>query len=118
MELLSRRPEKTTLISVGHRPELEAFHNRKIVLERRRGRKLVSDIKLVSTRRRRFLHRFLNRRSDSRRLNSAVRIRYLSQRRRDRRGRAGTCSLTHRRMIRFDWASSLIAGICDGPIIG
>jgi putative ATP-binding cassette transporter len=48
MELLSRRPEHTTLISVGHRPELETFHNRKIVLERRRGgAKLVSDIKLV-----------------------------------------------------------------------
>jgi putative ATP-binding cassette transporter len=30
MELLSKRPEQTTLISVGHRPELEAFHNRKI----------------------------------------------------------------------------------------
>jgi putative ATP-binding cassette transporter len=48
MELLSRQPEHTTLVSVGHRPELEAFHNRKIVLERRRGgAKLVSDIKLV-----------------------------------------------------------------------
>ena len=34
MELLSRQPENTTLVSVGHRPELEAFHNRKIVLER------------------------------------------------------------------------------------
>jgi vitamin B12/bleomycin/antimicrobial peptide transport system ATP-binding/permease protein len=48
MALLSERPEETTLVSVGHRPELEAFHSRKIVLERRRGgAKLVSDVKLV-----------------------------------------------------------------------
>ena len=48
MELLSKQPEETTLVSVGHRPELEAFHNRKVVLERRKGgAKLVSDIKLV-----------------------------------------------------------------------
>jgi putative ATP-binding cassette transporter len=48
MKLMSTQPENTTLISVGHRPELEAFHSRKIVLERRRGgAKLVSDIKLV-----------------------------------------------------------------------
>ena len=48
MELLSKQPEQATLVSVGHRPELEAFHNRKIVLERRLGgAKLVSDIKLV-----------------------------------------------------------------------
>lgn len=48
MKLLSKQPEETTLVSVGHRPELEAFHNRKVVLERRKGgAKLVSDIKLV-----------------------------------------------------------------------
>lgn len=48
MAHLSERPEETTLISVGHRPELEAFHSRKITLERRRGgAKLVGDIKLV-----------------------------------------------------------------------
>jgi putative ATP-binding cassette transporter len=48
MALLSRQPEETALVSVGHRPELEAFHNRKVVLERRKGgAKLVSDIKLV-----------------------------------------------------------------------
>jgi putative ATP-binding cassette transporter len=64
MALLSKRPEETTLISVGHRPELEAFHDRKIVLERRRGAaKLVSDIKLVPRpRRRRFLSNWMNRR--------------------------------------------------------
>jgi putative ATP-binding cassette transporter len=61
MALLSRQPETTTLVSVGHRPELEAFHNRKVVLERRKGgAKLVSDIKLVrKPGRRRFLTRLL-----------------------------------------------------------
>jgi vitamin B12/bleomycin/antimicrobial peptide transport system ATP-binding/permease protein len=49
MELLVRQPEHTTLISVGHRPELESFHNRKIVLERRRGgARFVSDVYLES----------------------------------------------------------------------
>jgi putative ATP-binding cassette transporter len=59
MALLSKQPEQTTLISVGHRPELEAFHNRKVVLERRQnGAKLASDIKLVARpKRRRFLRR-------------------------------------------------------------
>lgn len=66
MELISKRPEKTTLISVGHRPELEAFHNRKIVLERRRGAaKLVSDIKLVPrAKRRRLLRQWLRTRAN------------------------------------------------------
>ena len=63
MELLSRQPETTALVSVGHRPELEAFHNRKVVLERRKGgAKLVSDIKLVhKPRRGRFLSHMLRR---------------------------------------------------------
>src|SRR6202011_3041275 len=48
MAHLSERPEETTLISVGHRPELEAFHSRKIVLERRRGAaRFVSDVHLI-----------------------------------------------------------------------
>jgi putative ATP-binding cassette transporter len=65
MAHLSERPEQTTLVSVGHRPELEAFHNRKIVLERRRGgARLVSDIKLVRRPgRARLLRRLLRRRS-------------------------------------------------------
>jgi putative ATP-binding cassette transporter len=47
MKLLSEELEGMTLISVGHRPELEQFHNRKLILERRRGgAKLVSDIVL------------------------------------------------------------------------
>jgi vitamin B12/bleomycin/antimicrobial peptide transport system ATP-binding/permease protein len=64
MAHLSERPEETTLVSVGHRPELEAFHNRKITLERRRdGAKLVSDIKLVRRPgRARLLRRLLRRR--------------------------------------------------------
>ena len=61
MELLSRAAGRHTLVSVGHRPELEAFHNRKIVLERSKGgAKLVSDIKLVKRKtRRRLISRFL-----------------------------------------------------------
>jgi putative ATP-binding cassette transporter len=60
MELLSKQPDETALVSVGHRPELEAFHSRKVVLERRKGgAKLVSDIKLVSKPgRKRLLTRF------------------------------------------------------------
>ncbi len=39
---------KATIVSVAHRVELEAFHSRKIVLERRKGgAKLVSDIDLI-----------------------------------------------------------------------
>ena len=64
MALLSRQPEHTTLVSVGHRPELEAFHSRKILLERRRGgARLVSDVKLVRRPgRSRLLRRLLRRR--------------------------------------------------------
>ena len=47
MELLSKELQKSTVVSVGHRPELEAFHNRKIVLEHRHGgATLVSDVHL------------------------------------------------------------------------
>ncbi|MBZ9795643.1 ABC transporter ATP-binding protein/permease [Mesorhizobium sp. ES1-4] len=45
-----------TIVSVAHRVELEAFHTRKITLERRKdGAKLVSDINLVPRRRKRSL---------------------------------------------------------------
>jgi putative ATP-binding cassette transporter len=48
MALLSEELKQATVISVGHRPELEAFHSRKIVLERKRGAaRFVSDIHLV-----------------------------------------------------------------------
>ena len=59
MELLLDRPE-TTLLSVGHRPELEAFHTRKIVLARKRGgAKLVHDVDLPAEPMRRVLWRWL-----------------------------------------------------------
>ena len=48
MQLLVDR-DGVTLISVGHRPELEAFHTRKIELARRRGgAKLVRDVDLIA----------------------------------------------------------------------
>ena len=53
---------RATIVSVAHRAELEAFHSRKIVLERRKGgAKLVSDIDLIPRKggRRRLLGRFL-----------------------------------------------------------
>jgi vitamin B12/bleomycin/antimicrobial peptide transport system ATP-binding/permease protein len=44
MDLLCREFEGATVVSFGHRPELEAFHGRKIILKRGRGgAKLVSD---------------------------------------------------------------------------
>ena len=56
MALLSEKLHATTIVSVGHRPELEAFHSRKIVLERRgEGARFVTDIRL---RGRRFLKRW------------------------------------------------------------
>ncbi|PSH61221.1 ABC transporter ATP-binding protein [Phyllobacterium brassicacearum] len=47
MEMLIHELPKVTIISVAHRAELEAFHSRKITLERREGgAKLVSDVDL------------------------------------------------------------------------
>jgi putative ATP-binding cassette transporter len=47
MELLTSELGATTIVSVAHRPELEAFHSRKITLERHRGgARLISDIHL------------------------------------------------------------------------
>lgn len=47
MALITERLSDATIVSVGHRPELEAFHSRKIVLERRpSGAKLISDVAL------------------------------------------------------------------------
>src|SRR4051812_35931189 len=64
MELLTKTLPKATIVSVAHRAELEAFHSRKIVLERRKGgAKLVSDVDLIPRKsRRRLLGRFLRRR--------------------------------------------------------
>src|ERR1700710_200885 len=61
MALLTKTLPKATVVSVAHRAELEAFHSRKIVLERRKsGAKLVSDIDLIPRKsKRRLLGRFL-----------------------------------------------------------
>ncbi len=61
MELLTQELPNATVVSVAHRVELEAFHSRKIVLERRKGgAKLVSDIDLIPRKsKRRLLGRFL-----------------------------------------------------------
>jgi putative ATP-binding cassette transporter len=61
MELLTTELNATTIVSVGHRPELEAFHSRKIVLERQRGgARFVTDITLIPRPgRRRLLRRWL-----------------------------------------------------------
>jgi vitamin B12/bleomycin/antimicrobial peptide transport system ATP-binding/permease protein len=54
MKLIQERLPKTTIISVGHRPELEKFHERKLVLEaRKEGAKLARDIDLSRVGRRR-----------------------------------------------------------------
>ncbi|MFG1179519.1 ABC transporter ATP-binding protein/permease [Xanthobacter versatilis] len=48
MELVTSTLPDATIISVAHRAELEAFHSRKIVLERRKGgAKLITDIALI-----------------------------------------------------------------------
>jgi putative ATP-binding cassette transporter len=67
MEIVIREMPKATIVSVAHRVELEAFHSRKIVLERRKGgAKLVSDIDLVPRKgKRRLLGRFLRSRKEA-----------------------------------------------------
>jgi putative ATP-binding cassette transporter len=64
MEIVTLNLPKATIISVAHRAELEAFHSRKITLERRKGgARLVSDIDLVPRKgKRRLLGSFLRRR--------------------------------------------------------
>jgi putative ATP-binding cassette transporter len=60
MELLTQELASLTVVSVGHRPELAAFHSRKIVLERRRGAaKFVTDIQLTSKPRGRLIRDWL-----------------------------------------------------------
>lgn len=54
MEMLVHELPRVTIISVGHRAELEAFHSRKITLERHEGgARLVSDVDLVNRGRKR-----------------------------------------------------------------
>lgn len=56
MEMLMKELPKATIVSVAHRAELEAYHSRKITLERRKGgAKLVSDIDLIPRRGKRAL---------------------------------------------------------------
>lgn len=64
MKMVTDELPKATIVSVAHRIELEAFHSRKIVLERRKGgAKLVSDIDLIPRKgRRKLLGRFLRQR--------------------------------------------------------
>lgn len=60
MNLLAERLPRTTVISVGHRPELEAFHHRKLVMESHpEGARLVRDIDLVAQARKPFGWRWL-----------------------------------------------------------
>ncbi len=47
MELITSL-DNVTVVSVGHRPELEAFHTRKIVLARKEGgARLIDDIDMT-----------------------------------------------------------------------
>ena len=71
MELVNKELPNATVVSVAHRVELEAFHTRKIVLERRKGgAKLVSDIDLIPRKgKRRLLSRFLRQRKTGREAN-------------------------------------------------
>ncbi len=64
MQIVVNELPNATIVSVAHRVELEAFHSRKIVLERRKGgAKLVSDIDLIPRKgKRRLLGRFLRNR--------------------------------------------------------
>jgi putative ATP-binding cassette transporter len=64
MELLTKELPEATVVSVAHRAELEAFHSRKIVLERHKGgAQLVSDIDLIPRKgKRKLLGRFLRKR--------------------------------------------------------
>lgn len=64
MEIVVNELPNATIVSVAHRVELEAFHSRKIVLERRKGgAKLVSDVDLIPRKgKRRLLGSFLRNR--------------------------------------------------------
>jgi len=64
MEMVTKELPQATIVSVAHRAELEAFHSRKITLERRKGgAKLVSDVDLIPRKgKRRLLGGFLRKR--------------------------------------------------------
>jgi vitamin B12/bleomycin/antimicrobial peptide transport system ATP-binding/permease protein len=67
MEMVTKELPNATVVSVGHRVELEAFHSRKIVLERRKGgARLVRDVDLIPRKgKRRLLGSFLRRRKST-----------------------------------------------------
>src|SRR3954452_13941435 len=73
MKMVTDELPKATIVSVAPRVELEAFHSRKIVLERRKGgAKLVSDIDLIPRKgKRRLLGRFLRHRKAPAKTNAA-----------------------------------------------
>ncbi len=73
MRLLTDELKATTIVSVGHRPELEQFHDRKITLERRRGgAKLVTDVELLPRpSARKLLRRWLEHKRSGQRLNKS-----------------------------------------------
>jgi putative ATP-binding cassette transporter len=49
MDLLQKHLAKATVLSVGHRPELEAFHERKLVMEAQKdGAHLTRDINIIA----------------------------------------------------------------------
>ncbi|MGX4768478.1 ABC transporter ATP-binding protein/permease [Bradyrhizobium guangdongense] len=64
MKMVTDELREATIVSVAHRVELEAFHSRKIVLERRKGgARLVSDVDLIPRKgKRKLLGRFLRQR--------------------------------------------------------
>jgi putative ATP-binding cassette transporter len=64
MDMVMKELPKATIVSVAHRSELEAYHSRKITLERRKGgAKLVSDVELIPRKeKRRLLGGFLRHR--------------------------------------------------------
>jgi len=64
MQLVNEELQDATIISVAHRAEMEAYHSRKITLERRKGgARFVSDIDLIPRKgRRRLIGRWLRRR--------------------------------------------------------
>lgn len=72
MELLTTELSATTIVSVAHRPELEAFHDRKITLERRHGgAQFVTDMDLShNPSRRRERNWFRARRTAGRKANA------------------------------------------------
>jgi vitamin B12/bleomycin/antimicrobial peptide transport system ATP-binding/permease protein len=75
MNLLAERLPETTVMSVGHRPELEAFHERKLTMgSHPEGARLIGDVDLVAksgTKRKRHRFRWRGRRRGTSKLKAA-----------------------------------------------